>query len=84
MRQRAQRYPCAAVGELFVPAAGARSARDHGAGPTKTAGCKQDMSGARGGRRVSTLPDKLRARTAACANVCGQAPEKKEFLRKTE
>ncbi len=49
-RQRAQRYPCAAAGDVFVPAAGARSARDHGAGPTKTAGCKQDMSGARGGR----------------------------------
>ncbi len=49
LRQRAKRYPCAAAGVLFVPAAGARSARDHGAGLTKTAGCKQDKSGARDG-----------------------------------
>ncbi len=40
LRQRAKRYPCAAAGALFVPAAGARSARDHDAGPTKTTGCK--------------------------------------------
>ena len=50
-RQRAQRYPCAAAGVLFVPAAGALPLRqkDHGAGLTKTAGCKQDRSGARDG-----------------------------------
>jgi len=42
-----------------VPAAGASPLRqeDHGAGPTKTAGCKQDNSGARGGRGVNVVPD---------------------------
>ncbi len=45
--------------KVFVPAAGASPLRqeDHGAGPTKTAGCKQDRSGARGGRCVNVVPD---------------------------
>jgi len=52
-----------------VPAAGASQLRqeDPGAGLTKTAGCKQDRSGARGGRSVNAPPDEPKAKAGGLA-----------------